>query len=69
MKFLIIIPILAVLWILYVLTSGIAVAKDRIKKTTDTQKYIYYKRRMNLGVIILTCSMLSPIILYLWLLS
>lgn len=64
MKFLIIIPILAVLWILYVLTSGIVVAKNRIKKTTDPQKYIYYKRRMNLGVIILTCSMLSPIIFY-----
>ena len=67
MKFLVIIPILAVLWILYVLTSGIAVAKDRIKKTTDPEKYNYYKRRMNLGVFILTCSMLSPIILYLWL--
>ena len=69
MKFLIIIPIFAVLWILYVLIFGIAVAKDRIKKTTDPKKYIYYKRRMNLGVIILTCSMLSPVILYLWLSS
>ena len=69
MKFLIIIPIVAVLWILYVLISGIAVAKDRIKKTTDPQKYIYYRRRMNLGIFILTCSMLSPIIFYLWLLS
>ena len=67
MKFLVIIPILAVLWILYVLTSGIAVAKDRIKKTIDSDKYVYYKRRMNLGIFILTCSMLSPIILYLWL--
>ena len=67
MKFLVIIPILAVLWILYVLTSGISVAKDRIKKTTDPEKYTYYKRRMNFGIFILTCSMLSPIILYLWL--